>query len=80
MPSSSSPSSSPLIDVALYTVLIFPGIIRSPYDILDLEPSAKADDVKRKYRQISLCALLLSCRIDKKRRSVFADAQLSVRP
>lgn len=59
MPSSSSPSSLPVIDV-LITVLIFPGIIRSPYDILDLEPCAKPDDIKRKYRQISLCELLLS--------------------
>ncbi len=29
----------------------------SPYDILDLEPSAKAEDVKKKYRQLSLCEL-----------------------
>jgi hypothetical protein len=41
-------------------LLIFLGIIYSPYDILDLEPSATADDVKRKYRQLSLCELLLA--------------------
>jgi DnaJ family protein C protein 8 len=29
----------------------------SPYDILDLGPSATADDVKKKYRQLSLCEL-----------------------
>jgi hypothetical protein len=30
-------------------------LVRSPYDILDLETSAKADDIKKKYRQLSLC-------------------------
>jgi DnaJ family protein C protein 8 len=34
----------------------------SPYDILDLEPSATADDIKKKYRQLSLCELPLSTR------------------
>jgi DnaJ family protein C protein 8 len=29
----------------------------SPYDILDLGPSATAEDVKKKYRQLSLCEL-----------------------
>lgn len=27
----------------------------SPYDILDLDETAKPEDVKRKYRQLSLC-------------------------
>jgi DnaJ family protein C protein 8 len=27
----------------------------SPYDIFDLEPSATPEDIKRKYRQLSLC-------------------------
>lgn len=27
----------------------------NPYDILDLDGSAKPDEIKKKYRQISLC-------------------------
>jgi DnaJ family protein C protein 8 len=34
----------------------------NPYDILDLDLSAKADDIKKKYRQISLCKRPLSPR------------------
>jgi DnaJ family protein C protein 8 len=30
---------------------------RSPYDILDIDELATPEDIKRKYRQISLCAL-----------------------
>ena len=36
---------------------VFYDTTRSPYDILDLGPSATADDVKKKYRQLSLCEL-----------------------
>jgi hypothetical protein len=43
-------------------MLIPHGLIRSPYDILDLETSATAEDVKRKYRQLSLCELPFSTR------------------
>ena len=27
----------------------------SPYDVLDIETSAKPEDIKKKYRQLSLC-------------------------
>ena len=37
-------------------------LLCSPYDVLDLEPSANADDIKKKYRQLSLCELPLSTR------------------
>lgn len=30
-------------------------LAHSPYDIFDLEPSATPEDIKRKYRQLSLC-------------------------
>jgi len=43
---------------SLYLVTLF----CSPYDILDLEPSATAEDVKKKYRQLSLCELPFSTR------------------
>lgn len=32
----------------------------SPYDILDLEFSATPEDIKKKYRQLSLCMHALS--------------------
>lgn len=31
------------------------GTLYSPYDILDLDETAKPEDIKRKYRQLSLC-------------------------
>jgi DnaJ homolog subfamily C member 8 len=46
----------------LSTVLISHFLVRSPYDILDLEPSATAEDIKKKYRQLSLCELPFSTR------------------
>lgn len=30
-------------------------ILASPYDVLDIETSAKPEDIKKKYRQLSLC-------------------------
>jgi DnaJ family protein C protein 8 len=50
--------------------------LRSPYDVLDLEPSVAADGVKKKYRQLSLCELLLS---STRNVEPFSDARLSVR-
>lgn len=31
-------------------------IVDSPYDMLDIEETATAEEIKKKYRQISLCA------------------------
>lgn len=31
----------------------------SPYDVLDLKETATAEDIKKKFRQISLCALFV---------------------
>ena len=42
--------------------ILQPALLLSPYDVLDLEPSATADDIKKKYRQLSLCELPLSTR------------------
>ena len=39
-----------------YTVFTDDPFPSSPYDILDLEASCSTDDIKRKYRQLSLCA------------------------
>ena len=63
MPSSSSPFLSLLlVHITPSRVLTSHCLIRSPYDILDLETSATADDIKRKYRQLSLCELPFSTR------------------
>ena len=49
---------SPSCPECLYLTIL----LCSPYDVLDLGPSATADDIKRKYRQLSLCELPLSTR------------------
>ena len=52
-----SPPCPAQLECLYLTVLLF-----SPYDVLDLEPSATADGIKKKYRQLSLCELPLSTR------------------
>jgi DnaJ family protein C protein 8 len=42
--------------------LIFHALSCSPYDILDLEPSATAEEIKKRYRQLSLCEQPFSTR------------------
>ena len=33
-----------------------PSLAISPYDILDIQESSTGEEIKRKYRQMSLCA------------------------
>jgi DnaJ homolog subfamily C member 8 len=44
----------------LFSVLIYHFLPHSPYDILDLELSATPEDIKKRYRQLSLCEQPLS--------------------
>jgi DnaJ homolog subfamily C member 8 len=44
----------------LFSVLISHFFPPSPYDVFDLEPSATAEDIKKRYRQLSLCEQPLS--------------------